>query len=71
MAIGRATLHREWTPGPNTGEWARRLWRLRHWALLLLALLAGALATIQLVADPPEQPPITTSYLPAPPPASL
>jgi hypothetical protein len=35
--------------------------------LVLLALLAAAMATVSLVADPPEQPPISTSYLPAPP----
>ena len=66
MTIGRATLHRDWAPGPLSGEWARRLWRWRHWALLLLALLAGTAATVSLVNDPPEEPPVTTSYLPAP-----
>jgi hypothetical protein len=66
MAIGRAVLHRELDAAPVSGEWARRLWRWRHWALVLLALLAAAMATVSLVADPPEQPPISTSYLPAP-----
>jgi hypothetical protein len=34
--------------------------------LFLLALLAGAFATVSLVKDPPEEAPITTSYLPGP-----
>jgi hypothetical protein len=68
MAIGRAVLHRELGHGSLSGEWARRLWRWRHWALLLLALLAGAMATVSLVRNPhsPDEPPPTTSYLPAP-----
>lgn len=66
MAIGRAVLHRESGAGSGSAEWARRLWRWRHWALFLLALLAGAIATVSLVTDPPEKPPITTSYLPGP-----
>lgn len=61
------TLHREWAPGPTSGDWPRRLWRWRHWALLLLALLAGTVTTVSLVTDPPDREPVTTSYLPAPP----
>lgn len=66
MAIGRAVSHRELDDGPLSSEWGRRLWRWRHWALFLLALLAGAFATVSLVKDPPEEAPITTSYLPGP-----
>ena len=66
MAFGRALLHRELDHGSLSGEWARRLWRWRHWALLLLALLAGAMATVSLVKNPSEDPPPTTSYLPTP-----
>lgn len=64
MAIGRAVLHRGLDEGPLSSEWGRRLWRWRHWALFVLALLAGTFATVSLVQDPPEEAPITTSYLP-------
>ncbi|MFC4307668.1 hypothetical protein ACFPN2_01105 [Steroidobacter flavus] len=66
MAFGRVVLHRDLGAGSVSAEWARRLWRWRHWALFLLALLAAAVATVSLVTDPPQKPPITTSYLPEP-----
>jgi hypothetical protein len=70
MATGRAVLHRELDDAPCSSEWGRRLWRWRHWALFLLALLAGALTSVSLVRNPPDEPPITTSYLPGPEPGA-
>jgi hypothetical protein len=70
MAIGRAVWHRELDDGPLSSDWGRRLWRWRHWVLFFLALVAGTFATISLVQDPPEEAPITTSYLPAPEPTA-
>jgi len=64
MAFNRALLHRDWGAGSHSGEWGARLWRWRPWALLLLALIAGAMATISLVTNPPDKPPPSTSYLP-------
>nr|WP_298721733.1 hypothetical protein [uncultured Steroidobacter sp.] len=64
MAFSRAVLHRDGSAWSASGEWARRLWRWRHWALLLLALIAGAMATVSLVTNPPDEPPPSTSYLP-------
>jgi len=66
MAIGRAVLYRESRHESASGDWAQRLWRWRHWALFLLALLAGAMATVSLITNPSESPPPATSYLPAP-----
>jgi hypothetical protein len=70
MAIGRAHLHRELDHESPFEDWARQLWRWRHWVLLCLALLAAALATVSLVKSPSDEPPPSTSYLPAPPGAS-
>ncbi|WP_153067331.1 hypothetical protein [Steroidobacter cummioxidans] len=64
MAFNRAVLHRDWSSGSPAGEWVGRLWRWRQWALLLLAVIAGAMATVSLVKNPPDKPPMSTSYLP-------
>ena len=64
IAFNRAVLHRDWGSGSASGEWVGRLWRRRQWALLLLAVIAGALATFSLVKNPPDKPPMSTSYLP-------
>ena len=64
MAVGQVLPHRVFKPGLMTEASPERRLELRHVALLLLAVIAAALACISLIAHPPTQAPLATSYLP-------
>jgi hypothetical protein len=69
MAVARPLRHRDFDPGlMEQTELRRRLTarrlKRRHLALVLVAIVAGVMASISLVLDLPDTLPPRPSYLP-------